>query len=165
MPRATRETQIYRKDAKLNHNLLTKEEREKLIKVRLSMPILYQSLTCCLAIPPLAAIEVPLKKRRKDEHPNNSHRQPQYPFQTWCPQISTHPTPRPPLRNSAHHFLCLYTITAGLPRNQGQDTGDSVLPSSDARAYSEGCQGIEQVTEALECDFEAGRWGKRWCRA
>ncbi|KAH6720404.1 nuclear undecaprenyl pyrophosphate synthase-like protein [Leptodontidium sp. 2 PMI_412] len=38
MPRATRETQIYRKDAKLNHNLLTKEEREQLIKPYLPSP-------------------------------------------------------------------------------------------------------------------------------
>ncbi|CZS93013.1 hypothetical protein WAI453_000768 [Rhynchosporium graminicola] len=38
MPRATRETQIYRKDAKLNHNLLTKEEREILIKPYLPSP-------------------------------------------------------------------------------------------------------------------------------
>jgi hypothetical protein len=34
MPRATKETQIYRKDAKLNHNLLTPAEREKLLEVR-----------------------------------------------------------------------------------------------------------------------------------
>tara|TARA_R110002060_G_scaffold22146_1_gene30012 strand:+ start:23 stop:211 length:189 start_codon:yes stop_codon:yes gene_type:complete len=61
MPRATRETQIYRKDAKLNHNLLTKEEREKLIKVRLPVPTLYQLLIYYPAIPPLAAIKVSLK--------------------------------------------------------------------------------------------------------
>jgi hypothetical protein len=34
MPSATRELQIYRKDAKLNHNLLTPAEREKLLEVR-----------------------------------------------------------------------------------------------------------------------------------
>lgn len=34
MPRATRETQIYRKDAKVNHSLLTPAEREKLLEVR-----------------------------------------------------------------------------------------------------------------------------------
>ncbi|KAL2074039.1 hypothetical protein VTL71DRAFT_7817 [Oculimacula yallundae] len=38
MPRATKETQIYRKDAKLNHNLLTKEQREKLIQPYLPSP-------------------------------------------------------------------------------------------------------------------------------
>jgi hypothetical protein len=35
MSRATKETQIYRKDAKLNHNLLTAAEREKLLEVRI----------------------------------------------------------------------------------------------------------------------------------
>jgi hypothetical protein len=35
MPRATRETEIYRKDAKLNHNLLTPAEREKLLEVQI----------------------------------------------------------------------------------------------------------------------------------
>ncbi|CAL3972062.1 unnamed protein product [Diplocarpon coronariae] len=38
MPRATRETQIYRKDAKHNHNLLTPAEREKLIEPYLPSP-------------------------------------------------------------------------------------------------------------------------------
>ncbi|PMD39071.1 nuclear undecaprenyl pyrophosphate synthase-like protein [Hyaloscypha variabilis F] len=38
MPRATRETEIYRKDAKLNHNLLTPAEREKLLEPYLPTP-------------------------------------------------------------------------------------------------------------------------------
>ena len=33
MPRASRETEIYRRDAKKNHSLLTPAEREKLIAV------------------------------------------------------------------------------------------------------------------------------------
>ena len=44
MPRASRETEIYRRDAKKNHNLLTPAEREKLIAVswqhELSWPVL-----------------------------------------------------------------------------------------------------------------------------
>lgn len=35
MPRAIKEIQIYRKDAKLKHNLLTPAEREKLLEVRI----------------------------------------------------------------------------------------------------------------------------------
>ncbi|RDW84419.1 putative NUS1 [Coleophoma cylindrospora] len=38
MPRATRETSVYRRDAKANHSLLTPAEREKLIKPYLPSP-------------------------------------------------------------------------------------------------------------------------------
>ncbi|EKD16855.1 uncharacterized protein L3040_001136 [Drepanopeziza brunnea f. sp. 'multigermtubi'] len=38
MPRATRETKLYRQDAKLNHNLLTPAERERLIEPYLPSP-------------------------------------------------------------------------------------------------------------------------------
>ena len=39
MLRASKETEAYRKDAKHNHNLLGKEEREKLLQVRYNHPL------------------------------------------------------------------------------------------------------------------------------
>lgn len=165
MPRATRETQIYRKDAKLNHNLLTAAEREKLLEVCSTTARILTNTDRQLAVPSIAPVPISYKTWRKVEHPNYSNRQTEGTFKTRSPQIPPQPITRPPLRHRTHDFLCLYTVAAGISCGEGQDTGYSVLSPPNSRAYSKGCQGLEPVADASECDIEAGGWRTRWCWA
>lgn len=75
MPVASKETEIYRRDAKLNHNSLTPAEREKLLEVCQCDAICTQNLMfISIAVSARSSYQVFLKARKKEWDPKHQHR-------------------------------------------------------------------------------------------
>lgn len=118
MPRAAKERDIYRQDAKLNHNLLTPAEREKLIQVHSSANSKPQLLILSTAIPSLPADKTNIKTKQNWKYPNHPNQTTQR-FKARSPEVPSNATSCPSLRHCAHHLLCLHTNTTGISCCEG----------------------------------------------
>jgi hypothetical protein len=165
MPRASRETEIYRHDAKKNQTQLTPAEREKLIAVSyLGVEIEYV-LTKSIALSPYTSFAIPVSPREWPKHSYHPSWQAQNTVRIGSSNFSKSSIACSGLCYNTHHLLCIYPDTSGISCCKRSYICYSILPPSNAGAYSEGREGAVTAATASECDFEAGRWRKGRCWA
>jgi len=136
---ASRETAIYRKDAKLNHNSLSPAEREKLLEVYSKASTRRKPHTySLLEIPSCSPHTEYLATKQKCHHTNHTNRSASWGIKTWRTEISQDSATRPILRYSSHNILCLHKISTGISCCERQDTRYSILPPPNSRADTKG---------------------------
>lgn len=154
---AARENEIYRRDAKLNHTLLTPAERERLLQVYNCFNAIGQYKHANrgeLAIPTNTAVKV-ARSSTKSRATNQVGRKSKTWVKIWCSTVLEESTSCPTIHRSTYDLFYLYTNSTSISCRRRQDICHPILPSSNTRADQERCQGTEKATGALKCDIEA----------